>query len=100
MVSLRIIKVIISFIIVIRGLWRFVNYYKHLLNALLRLEFITLGVFWLIRIQLRAIRGEIYFMLFFLTLAACEGALGLTLLVVAVRRHGNDRFIRFNLLEC
>lgn len=59
-----------------------------------------LGVFWLLRIQVTNVGREVYFSLFFLTLAACEGALGLSLLIHVVRRHGNDRFIRFNLLEC
>ena len=89
-----------SLIIIFCGLWRFTAYHKHLLNSLLRLEFIMLGVFWLMRIQIAAIGVEGYFTLFFLTLAACEGALGLSLLVLIVRSHGNDRFIRFNLLEC
>nr|YP_010952809.1 NADH dehydrogenase subunit 4L [Trapezia rufopunctata]WMQ53229.1 NADH dehydrogenase subunit 4L [Trapezia rufopunctata] len=93
-------KVIISFFMVLSGLWSFVNYYKHLLNALLSLEFMMLGVFWMMSMQLSGIGSESYFTLFFLTLAACEGALGLTLLVMAVRSHGNDRFMSFNLLEC
>ena len=87
-------------IIVFCGVWGFISYNKHMLNSLLRLEFIMLGVFWLIRIQLTLIGREIYFSLFFLTLAACGGALGLTILILVVRRHGNDTFSSFNLLEC
>lgn len=82
------------------GLWRFISYHKHLLNSLLRLEFIILRVFWLLVIQSVNIGREVYFGLFFLTLAVCEGALGLALLVLIVRRHGNDYFKRFNILEC
>ena len=82
------------------GGWGFISYNKHILNSLLRLEFIILGVFWLIRTQLALIGSEVYFSLFFLTLAACEGALGLTMLILVVRSHGNDIFSRFNLLEC
>lgn len=44
--------------------------------------------------------GERVFLLFFLTLAACEGALGLGLLVSVVRSHGSDRFSRFRVLQC
>lgn len=44
--------------------------------------------------------GDLYFGLFFLTLAACEGALGLALLVSIVRRHGNDNFGGFRVLRC
>nr|YP_009567668.1 NADH dehydrogenase subunit 4L [Neoeriocheir leptognathus]QBB87142.1 NADH dehydrogenase subunit 4L [Neoeriocheir leptognathus] len=82
------------------GLWSFVSYNKHLLNSLLSLEFMMLGVFWLLSSQLSTIGSEIYFSLFFLTLAVCEGALGLSLLVLIVRSHGNDYFKSFNLLEC
>ena len=98
--NFRVVGVFGSLFIVLCGLWRFISYHKHLLNSLLRLEFIILGVFWLLRIQITGVGREVYFSLFFLTLAACEGALGLSLLVHVVRRHGRDRFIRLNLLEC
>ena len=82
------------------GLWVFCSKRKHLLNTLLRLEYIILRVFWVIVLVLSLIGQEIFFSLFFLTFAACEGALGLALLVSVVRTHGNDRFGRFNLLQC
>lgn len=44
--------------------------------------------------------GDLYFSLFFMTLAACEGALGLALLVSIVRTHGNDNFRSFRVLKC
>lgn len=87
-------------VIVFCGIWGFINYRKHILNSLLSLEFIILGVFWLLSTQLALVGREIYFSLFFLTLAACEGALGLTMLILVVRSHGRDVFSRFNLLEC
>lgn len=82
------------------GLWVFVSKRKHLLNTLLRLEYIILRVFWFISINLSRLGHEGYFVLFFLTLAACEGALGLALLVSVVRTHGNDCFRRFRVLQC
>ena len=85
---------------VVCGLWVFCSKRKHLLNTLLRLEYIILSVFWLIVLILSYIGQEIFFSLFFLTFAACEGALGLALLVSIVRTHGNDRFGNFNLLQC
>lgn len=48
----------------------------------------------------RVVGRDVYFSLFFLTFAACEGALGLALLVAIVRRHGNDNFSRFRVLKC
>lgn len=85
---------------VLCGLWVFCSKRKHLLNTLLRLEYIMLSVFWLIVLTLSLVGQEIFFSLFFLTFAACEGALGLALLVSIVRSHGNDRFGNFNLLQC
>ena len=85
---------------IICGLWVFCSKRKHLLNTLLRLEYIILSVFWVIVLFLCYIGQEIFFSLFFLTFAACEGALGLALLVSIVRTHGNDRFGNFNLLQC
>lgn len=37
--------VVMAVFIIFCGLWRFISYNKHLLNSLLRLEFIMLGVF-------------------------------------------------------
>nr|ANI87262.1 NADH dehydrogenase subunit 4L [Metopaulias depressus] len=82
------------------GLWGFISYHKHLLNSLLSLEFMMLGIFWLLSLQMLNVGSEIYFILFFLTLVVCEGALGLSLLVLIVRSHGSDYFKSFNMLEC
>lgn len=80
------------------GLLAFTLVRKHLLNVLLSLEFIVVNLFWFISMVVSDLGGDLYFVLYFLTLAACEGALGLGLLVSIVRRHGNDNFIRFNVL--
>ena len=82
------------------GLWVFVRVRKHLLNALLRLEYIILRAFWFISGLLSALGEDSFFVLFFLTFAACEGALGLSLLVSVVRSHGNDNFNSFSFLKC
>lgn len=90
----------IPLIRVVRGLWVFVSKRKHLLNTLLSLEYIILRIFWFICLHVCLLGYESYFVLFFLTLAACEGALGLALLVSIVRTHGNDCFSRFRVLQC
>nr|YP_009512590.1 NADH dehydrogenase subunit 4L [Gennadas parvus]AXJ93157.1 NADH dehydrogenase subunit 4L [Gennadas parvus] len=90
----------IPLISVLCGLWVFVSKRKHLLNTLLSLEYIMLSVFWLMCLHLVSLGHEAYFVLFFLTLAACEGALGLALLVSVVRTHGNDCFSSFSVLQC
>nr|YP_010319219.1 NADH dehydrogenase subunit 4L [Parasesarma eumolpe]QJH91602.1 NADH dehydrogenase subunit 4L [Parasesarma eumolpe] len=89
-----------SLFMIFCGLWGFISYHKHLLNSLLSLEFMMLGIFWLLSLQMTNIGSEIYFSLFFLTLVVCEGALGLSLLILIVRSHGNDYFKSFNILEC
>ena len=82
------------------GLIAFVRKRKHLLNALLSLEFIIVNIFWLIINLFVYLGRDRYFLLLFLTLAACEGALGLALLVSVVRSHGRDSFRRLSMLTC
>nr|ASS30724.1 NADH dehydrogenase subunit 4L [Pylocheles mortensenii] len=89
-----------SMLMIFSGVWMFVAGRKHLLNTLLSLEFLMLGIFFLMSSNISNIGNELYFILFFLTLAACEGALGLSLLVSLVRSHGNDYFNSFNSLGC
>nr|YP_009154098.1 NADH dehydrogenase subunit 4L [Gandalfus puia]AKC99392.1 NADH dehydrogenase subunit 4L [Gandalfus puia] len=100
MMNFSVMLIVSSLFMIFCGLWSFISYNKHLLNSLLSLEFMMLGVFWLLSMQMVSVGSEIYFSLFFLTLAACEGALGLSLLVFVVRSHGNDRFSSFSVLEC
>nr|YP_004123578.1 NADH dehydrogenase subunit 4L [Alpheus distinguendus]ACV90185.1 NADH dehydrogenase subunit 4L [Alpheus distinguendus] len=85
---------------VLAGLQAFVSGRKHLLNTLLSLEFIMVNLFWLMVVMVSNVGGDLYFSLFFMTLAACEGALGLALLVSIVRTHGNDNFSSFSVLKC
>nr|YP_009971654.1 NADH dehydrogenase subunit 4L [Thor amboinensis]QNG57249.1 NADH dehydrogenase subunit 4L [Thor amboinensis] len=82
------------------GIISFISVRKHLLNSLLSLEFIMLSVYFMMGVGITHLGGDNYFILFFLTLAACEGALGLALLVAMVRSHGNDHFNSFHLLVC
>lgn len=85
---------------ILAGIVGFVSNRKHLLNRLLSLEFLVLNLFWLI-ILIRGVLGsDIYVGLYFLGLAACEGALGLALLVSVVRGYGSDIFISFRVLQC
>nr|YP_009484181.1 NADH dehydrogenase subunit 4L [Charybdis bimaculata]AVQ04901.1 NADH dehydrogenase subunit 4L [Charybdis bimaculata]AXB37181.1 NADH dehydrogenase subunit 4L [Charybdis bimaculata] len=100
MMNFSSVMIYIPMIMIFCGCWGFISYSKHMLNTLLSLEFMMVGVFWLMSSQLSLIGSEVYFSLFFLTLAACEGALGLTMLILVVRSHGNDVFSSFNLLEC
>lgn len=100
MIILNNLYVITSIIIIIRGYRGLVAYRKHLLNVLLCLEFIILGIFFFIIMFISVIGREIYFVLFFLALVTCEGALGLSLLVLIVCFNGNDYFSRIRRLGC
>nr|YP_009503145.1 NADH dehydrogenase subunit 4L [Gelasimus borealis]AXA13747.1 NADH dehydrogenase subunit 4L [Gelasimus borealis]AZZ73252.1 NADH dehydrogenase subunit 4L [Gelasimus borealis] len=100
MMNFNLFTVFVSLCMIFCGLWSFISYNKHLLNSLLSLEFMMLGIFWLLSVSMSMVGSEIYIGLFFLTLAVCEGALGLSLLVLIVRSHGNDYFKSFNILEC
>nr|YP_009045962.1 NADH dehydrogenase subunit 4L [Thenus orientalis]CDR98458.1 NADH dehydrogenase subunit 4L [Thenus orientalis] len=82
------------------GGWVFTSKCKHLLNTLLSLEFIMLGIFFVLSNCLSVSGNEMYFVLFFLSMVACEGALGLSLLVSIVRTHGNDHYNSFSILQC
>nr|YP_009045975.1 NADH dehydrogenase subunit 4L [Engaeus sericatus]CDR98471.1 NADH dehydrogenase subunit 4L [Engaeus sericatus] len=82
------------------GFNAFIFEHKHLLSVLLGLEFMMLSIFGLLSVAITGVGLEAYFVMFFLVLAACEGALGLSLLVSIVRSHGGDYFSSFGVLSC
>nr|YP_009251033.1 NADH dehydrogenase subunit 4L [Pyrhila pisum]AMY96227.1 NADH dehydrogenase subunit 4L [Pyrhila pisum] len=100
MLNFSVISMMGALLMIFCGLLSLISYSKHFLNSLLSLEFCMLGVFWLLGCMLLGVGTEVYFCLIFLSLVACEGALGLALLVLVVRTHGNDRYSSISLLEC
>ena len=85
----------IFLLIMLRGMLIFSSKRKHILSTLLSLEFIVLGVFILF---FTASSTRIYFYsLIYLTFTACEGALGLSILIRIARTHGGDFFRSFRL---
>nr|YP_009406910.1 NADH dehydrogenase subunit 4L [Typhlatya taina]ASA39433.1 NADH dehydrogenase subunit 4L [Typhlatya taina] len=92
--------VLFSLFMFVCGLISFIGSRKHLLSTLLSLEYIMLSIFWLMSVSVVNLGEDSYFILFFMTLAACEGALGLALLVSVVRTHGSDSFSSFSVLQC
>jgi NADH:ubiquinone oxidoreductase subunit K len=81
-------------------MFAFASKRKHLLATLLRLEglmFIVFGLFYFLWTNFFSI-GPLLFI--FLTLIACEGALGLAILVSVVRSTGRDNLNSINLLTC
>ena len=88
----------LTIFIFISGLIRYSLKRKHLLLILLSLEFIVLSLYLNIFIYLRILSYEYFFSIIFLTIRVCEGALGLSLLVLIIRTHGNDYILTFSSL--
>nr|QXU57636.1 NADH dehydrogenase subunit 4L [Cherax cartalacoolah] len=94
------VSVISLVIVAVCGLSAFISSHKHLLNVLLGLEFVMLSGFGVMSVGMSGVGLESVFVMFFLVMAACEGALGLSLLISVVRSHGNDYFSSFSVLVC
>lgn len=71
---------------------------KHLLLILLSLEISVVAIYIGLFCFLREINYEYFFSMVFLTMRVCEGALGLSLLVLIIRVHGNDFVLSFDSL--
>lgn len=71
-------------------IWR-----KHLIIRLLGLEYLVLG--FMVLFFSSWVNYMILISLVYLTVTACEGVLGLSVLVGMARTHGRDFFKRFNL---
>nr|ALO76564.1 NADH deshydrogenase subunit 4L [Urodontus sp. URO01] len=71
---------------------------KHFLLMLLSLEFISLSLYLGLFYYLSMYFMEYFFLMMYLTMIVCEGALGLSILVLMVRVHGNDYVLSFSML--
>ena len=91
---------VLFFFVFFCGVLSFIFSYKHLLNILLRLEFIVLCLFIILFSYLNFFNFEQYFRMFFLVFRVCEGVLGLSILVSIIRSHGNDYFLSYSFLQC
>nr|YP_010954806.1 NADH dehydrogenase subunit 4L [Hemisodorcus donckieri]WMW30191.1 NADH dehydrogenase subunit 4L [Hemisodorcus donckieri] len=87
-----------SFFMYLMGLLSFCLNRKHLLLMLLSLEFVVVALFLMLVFYLISYNWEFYFLMVFLTMSVCEGALGLSILVLLMRTYGNNYMISFNLL--
>nr|YP_009677011.1 NADH dehydrogenase subunit 4L [Dorcus hansi]QDH81671.1 NADH dehydrogenase subunit 4L [Dorcus hansi] len=88
----------VSAFMYLMGLLSFCLNRKHLLLMLLSLEFVVVSLFFMLYLFLCLFSWEFYFLMVFLTMSVCEGALGLSLLVLLMRSYGNNYMISFNLL--
>lgn len=84
--------------IYLRGIFVFLISFKHFLFILLRLEFIMLSIFLSLYSFFSLTIINIFFSIIYLTMAVCEGVLGLSVIVRVVRSSGNDNLIRLTSL--
>nr|QYK19520.1 NADH dehydrogenase subunit 4L [Neotriplax arisana] len=71
---------------------------KHLLLMLLSLEMILLSLFMNLVLYFSNVNYELFFLMIFLSMSVCEGALGLSILVSMIRSYGNDYVLTFSSL--
>nr|AMW67771.1 NADH dehydrogenase subunit 4L [Semidalis aleyrodiformis] len=88
------------FFFMLSGLFMYSYFHKHLLCMLLSLEYIVLSLFCMIYYLMNLYSYEMYFSLMYLVMSVCEGALGLSVIVLMVRMYGNDYFSSLNVLLC
>nr|ATL63086.1 NADH dehydrogenase subunit 4L [Cassida circumdata] len=72
------------------GLFIFLFFFKHFLYILLSLEFMMLSIFWLMYYIFSFMSMNTFFSMIYLTMAVCEGVLGLSVMVLLIRSSGND----------
>jgi NADH:ubiquinone oxidoreductase subunit K len=86
--------------VTLSGLVSFAFLRNHLVATLLRLEFASLSLYLMLFTTLASAPSELYLSLVYLTLAACEGALGLSILVAVIKHKGNDYLNSPRLTQC
>nr|UPL65994.1 NADH dehydrogenase subunit 4L [Isometopus sp.] len=74
----------------VSGLLVFCFMNKHILVSLLGLEYLVLSIFMFFIFFFVDLLGDYYMILLFLVFSVCEGVLGLSVLVMLIRSHGND----------
>lgn len=83
-------------LILFSGSYIIVSKRDHLLSVLLSFEFIRIGIYFLFLSSLILI--DLFYSLIYITFTACEGALGLAVLIRMSRTHGGDYFKSLNLI--
>nr|AFY16854.1 NADH dehydrogenase subunit 4L [Longivalvus hyalospilus] len=81
------------------GLYKFSVKNNHLLIMLLSLEFVSLIIFFMLMINLWMF-SEKYVLMYYLTFCVCEGAFGLSLLVMFSSFSSYDYFQNLSFLKC
>nr|QJA16390.1 NADH dehydrogenase subunit 4L [Ips acuminatus] len=90
---------VISFsLLFLSGLVVYSLNYKHFLIMLLSLEVVVVSMFLLFFFFCSSYSLEVFLSVIYLALSVCEGALGLSLLVLIIRTYGGDMLSTFDLL--
>nr|QIT06578.1 NADH dehydrogenase subunit 4L [Paranurophorus simplex] len=87
---------LLIFMVWFSGLWIFSSKRDHLLSLLLSIEYISLGTFFIFIISF--FFSDLFFGLMFIIITACEGALGLSILINMTRTHSGDYIKNMNLI--
>nr|AOY39781.1 NADH dehydrogenase subunit 4L [Xyleborinus saxesenii] len=78
------------------GLTSYILSNKHFLLMLISLEVMVLSVYMIMFMYFVYFDSEVFINMVYLSLSVCEGALGLTLLVILIRTHGMDMVMMFD----
>lgn len=81
----------------ISGIWVFSYKREHILSILLSLEYIVITIYFITGVSIYNYDG--FYSLVYLTFTACEGALGLSVLVIISRTHGGDYLKSFRVIS-
>nr|ADA69799.1 NADH dehydrogenase subunit 4L [Sphaeroma serratum] len=82
--------ILTALMMIIAGILKFISSWEHLLATLITLEFIALSLFLNMTSLPSIVNDDSFNSLFFLAIAVCEGALGLSILVLYARSKGHD----------
>nr|AXS66067.1 NADH dehydrogenase subunit 4L [Curculionoidea sp. 26 KM-2017] len=88
----------VSNFLLLSGLLVFSLKCKHFLVMLLSLEYLVVSMYFILSLNFCLLNYEFFFLMFFLTMSVCEGALGLSILVSLIRAFGNDYIMNFFIL--
>nr|APX39174.1 NADH dehydrogenase subunit 4L [Altica ampelophaga]APX40326.1 NADH dehydrogenase subunit 4L [Altica ericeti] len=83
-------------ILFLTGIFMFVMNRKHLLLMLLSLEYLVVVLFLNLFFYLSILENDYFFSMIFLAMSVCESVLGLSILIIMVRVHGNDYIMTFS----
>jgi len=72
----------------------------YLLLMLMRIEYLSVVIFFFLYINMFIIKLEMFLIMIYLVFCVCEGVLGLCLLVVIIRCYGNNYVKSLSLLKC